>query len=320
MSRASDGLLALLVALGVWVGSARADEPGRAPDIPVPMPGRAAADKVVDRAPVWDWLEPEFQKGLEEAMHGIGLGPALRARRLAVALVDLTDPTHPRAAAVNGDQMFYAASLPKIAVMLAVFEKISTGEMELDQPLWDELWYMIRPSSNAAATRLMHKVGKEYIAEVLVSDRYRLYDPEHEGGLWAGKDYAKGGLWSRDPVHHLSHGATALQVARFYYLLQTGNLVSPQASRQMKRILKDPPMAHKFVKGIRSIRPQASIYRKGGTWDRYHADGGIVEREGAVYIAVALAESPKGREWLPAIIVAMDGIVGARSERSAGGR
>jgi beta-lactamase class A len=54
-----------------------------------------------------------------------------------------------------------------------------------------------------------------------VSPRYRLYDPRHYGGLWVGKDYAKSGLWRRDPLHNLSHGATAMQVARFYYLLKT---------------------------------------------------------------------------------------------------
>ena len=160
-----------------------------------------------------------------------------RRKRLAVVLVDVTDLEHPRVAAVNGDEMMYAASLPKIAVLLGAFEKIAEGKMKLDCDTEWQLHKMIKASSNTAATEMMHRVGKEYIARVLLSPRYRLYDPKHNGGLWVGKDYAKAGLWRRDPLHNLSHGATAMQVARFYYLLETENLVTPEHSRKMKEIL-----------------------------------------------------------------------------------
>jgi len=40
--------------------------------------------------------------------------------KMAVGLVDLQDPESPRFAQVNGDTMMYAASLPKIAILLAI--------------------------------------------------------------------------------------------------------------------------------------------------------------------------------------------------------
>ena len=156
---------------------------------------------------------------------------------------------------------------------------------------------------------MLNKVGKAYLARLLQSPRYRLYDPKRNGGLWVGKEYAKSGAWKRDPLHNLSHGATALQVARFYYLLETGQLVSPELSRQMKDILGHPAIEHKFVKGLKSVHPQSRIYRKSGTWRQYHSDSAIIEHDGRRYIAVALAKSPRGGQWLSDLIVAMDKLV-----------
>ena len=72
---------------------------------------------------------------------------------------------------------------------------------------------------------------------ILRSERFRLYDPLVNGGLWVGKEYGKSPAYERDPLHNLSHAATAIQTARFYYLLETNQLVSPQLSRTMKRML-----------------------------------------------------------------------------------
>src|SRR5207249_11825119 len=62
-----------------------------------------------------------------------------------------------------------------------------------------------------------------------------------DGGLWLGKAYGgPGDYWKRDPLHHLSHGATSLQVARFFLLLEQGRLVNPQYSAEIKEILSKP--------------------------------------------------------------------------------
>jgi beta-lactamase class A len=203
----------------------------------------------------------------------------------------------------------YAASLPKIAVLLAAFEKIAQGKMTLDPATEYSLTQMIKASSNQYATEMMHEVGKEYIAQVLLSPRYRLYDPEHNGGLWVGKDYAKAGLWRRDPLHNLSHGATAMQVARFYYLLVTDNLVTPEYCRKMREILLDSELNHKFVRALREIDPDAVVSRKSGSWSTFHSDSVLVERDGHRYIAVALSNNSNGSEWLGGIITELDTLI-----------
>lgn len=258
-----------------------------------------------------------LQSQLEQKLRRLNLDAAVDQGRLAVTLVDVTDPRHPRLAQVNGDDMVYAASLPKIAILLAVCERVHEGKLTLNDELRGVMTNMIRYSSNAAATDLIRRVGHEYINQVLTSPKYRLYDTRTNGGLWVGKEYAQGVAYQRDPLHNLSHGATAFQVARFYYLLETEQLVSPALSREMKAIMGDPGIQHKFVKGLMSVSPDAQIYRKSGTWQNWHADSAIVEHAGRTYIAVALAESPQGGEWLKKLICELDKIILNQPVRTA---
>lgn len=251
------------------------------------------------------WLQAQLRAKLKE----IGLDRVAAERRLAVALVDITVMDKPRVAAVNAHEMMYAASLPKIAILLAAFQKAQDGQLEMDAETRALLTQMIRKSSNSAATTMLERVGYSYVADVLQSDRYDLYDEKLNGGLWVGKPYAKKGAWKRDPMYNLSHGATPFQVARFYYLLETGQLVSPTACTEMLEILSKPAIEHKFVRGLNTYRPGSTIYRKSGTWRTYHSDSAVIERDGRRYIAVAMANHPSGSSWLSKVIVAMDDIV-----------
>ena len=255
--------------------------------------------------------DPVLQKGLVSYLNSLKLDRAADQKNLSVVVVDITDPFSPRMAYVNPNEMMYAASLPKIAILLGAFERISKGQMTLDEATLEKLQKMIRNSSDDAATEILNRVGKDYVNELLQSPRYRLYDPEKNGGIWVGKEYDRSPAYDRDPLHNLSHGATALQVARFYYLLETGQLVSPKISQLMKSILGQPAIEHKFVKGLKEIHPESRIYRKSGTWKQYHSDSAIIEHDdhNHRYIAVALAKSRHGEKWLSDLIVALDKLV-----------
>jgi beta-lactamase class A len=253
--------------------------------------------------------DPRLQKALEIRINALKLNSATEHKNLSIVVVDITDISEPRMAYVNPNNMMYAASLPKIAILLGAFEKIAAGEMILDDETLEKLKLMIQQSSNTAASEMLKRVGIDYLAELLQSPRYRLYDPEKGGGIWVGKEYGKAPARRRDPLHNLSHGATALQVARFYYLLETGRLVSPQLSLLMKSILAETEIEHKFVKGLKSVQPDSEIYRKSGTWGPYHSDSAIVEHDGRRYIAVVLAKSRHGEQWLQKLIVALDELI-----------
>ena len=280
--------------------------------------GAAQAALPADATVLREAADPTLQARLEARLVELRLNDSVSAGQLAVTLVDVTDPIRPRLAQVNGDEMLYAASLPKIAILLAAFQRIDAGELALDAENRDLLTRMIRQSSNTAATEMIHRVGRDYINDLLRSPRYRLYDEELNGGLWVGKEYGRGSAYERDPLHHLSHGATAFQVARFYYLLETGGLVSPKWSREMKSILGEPAIHHKFVGGLLHEAPEALIYRKSGSWREWHADSAIVEHDGRTYIAVGLARNARGGDWLKRLIVEFDGLILQSPVRTAG--
>jgi beta-lactamase class A len=265
------------------------------------MSSQAIAGTTTHSPSLWNCFDNVLQRQLDKTLTQLGLRKAVNNKKLSVVLVDITRLDKPRVAAVNGDEMQYAASLPKIAILLGAFVEIEQGEMKLDQDTRESLTRMIRVSSNQDATRMLNRVGKNRLLDILQSTKFHLYDPKVNGGLWVGKEYGKSAAYQRDPLHNLSHGATAMQTARFYYLLETGQLVGPRLTREMKSMLGNPGIHHKFVKGLADY-PDAKIYRKSGSWRQWHADSAIVEAEGHKYIIVALAEDPNGGTWLSRLI------------------
>ena len=145
-------------------------------------------------------VDTTLQNKLDQLIVNNSLEGEVSRNRLSVTLVDITDIEKPRLAHINGKNTFYAASLPKLAIMLAVFEEIHQGKLELTEELENSLKLMIQVSSNKEATRLYELVGPARIAEILQSDRYQLYDADTGGGLWVGKPYGKQPAWKRDPL------------------------------------------------------------------------------------------------------------------------
>ena len=216
-------------------------------------------------------------------------------KRLAVSLVDLRNPENIKYASINGDHMMYAASLPKIAVLLAAMECVKDCTIEYNNRIKADLRSMIAKSNNAATTRMIELLGFDKIAETMESEKYKLYDRNNNGGLWVGKKYAKSGKRNPDPLKGLSHAATVDQVARFYTMLAYGKLVSPEFNAEMMKYLVDPELHHKFVNTLDRIAPYADVYRKSGSWRNYHSDSALVfGPNGRKYVLVVLIEDPSG--------------------------
>ena len=288
-------VLTLLVLLAL--PAATAEEPTAAPPTGI-QPATALPVVVADDEwrSLYDSLDPALERRLAR---GLAADPErarlLRRKKLAVGVVDLSDPARPRFARVNGNVMMYAASLPKIAILLAAYQAFEDGSLEETPARHETLGRMIRVSSNSAATEMIDLLGFERIAATLTDPRYELYDRERGGGLWVGKRYAKQGRRYPDPLTGLSHGATATQVCRFYYLLATGRVIGPERSRQILGDLADPGLNHKFVRAVEQRAPRARLFRKSGTWKIWHSDSILVWGERwRRYILVAMVESEQG--------------------------
>lgn len=247
---------------------------------------QSALDRVLNENPKWKKL--------------------IKQKRLSVGLVDMRDEYNTKFAHVNGKEMMYAASLPKIAILFAAMDAIDKGELIETKAVTRDMKLMIAKSNNQASTRMIDRVGYNKIASVLTDPRYALYDKSHGGGLWVGKRYAAGGARNPEPMKGLSHAATAEQVCRYYYLMAKGKLISPQRSQQMMDIMADPLLHHKFVNTLDKIAPRARLYRKSGSWSNFHSDSVMVESKSRNYILVALAEDAGGEQIIRKLVYAVE--------------
>ena len=81
-----------------------------------------------------------------------------------------------------------------------------------------------------------------------------------------------------------------------------GDRVNDQRSSLFGKIVK-------FVKGLDGSG--CEIYRKSGTWSKFHADGALVDHGDKKYIAVALMEDEHGGEIFPKLITKMAALITA---------
>lgn len=281
--------------------SERVEHPATAPDsvfLPVDSTLQAKLDQATRDHPSWVQLADD--------------------ERLALGIVDFSDLDRPRYAAINGSEMLYAASLPKIGILLAAVHQLEEGTLSMSPAIERDLNAMIRVSSNAAATRMIDRVGGlEAVNEVLTHPQYQFYDAAKGGGLWVGKRYASDDQRNPDPIEGLSHAANVYQVCRFYTLLAQHRLINEARSEQMLEILDDPGLSHKFVGPLEERAPQAEIHRKSGSWRHWHADSALVWGPERQYVVVALVQYQGGGRVIQSVIPVVERVLGIEEDPSA---
>jgi beta-lactamase class A len=231
----------------------------------------------------------------------------MTTEQTAVGVLDLN---HLRLAMVHPDRIEYAASVPKVGILLAYFQLHPEAATHLDPQTRHELGLMAKASSNEMAAKFSRELGLRQIQQVL--DSYHFYDTNHGGGIWVGKHYGAGGERIGDPLADHSHAATVRQLLRYFLLLEQGKLVSPEAAKTMREIFTSPDIPHdniKFVKGLEGRDVQ--IIRKWGTWEDWYHDTAVVTGPGRHYILVALTHHPKGDEYLVELAKTVDDLMGA---------
>lgn len=255
--------------------------------------------------PLRSLTNPQLQKSLVAEINKNPEWKKLIAqKKMAVGLVDLSDPKHTKYASINGQNMMYAASLPKIAILLAAMDAIEKKELKETEDVKKDMKLMISKSDNKASTRMINRLGYKKIEAVMTDPRYMFYDENKGGGLWVGKRYGGGGDTNREPIKNLSHAASVDQVCRYYYLLAHGKLVSYSRSKQMLDIMGNPGLHHKFVNTIEKIAPKAKLFRKSGSWRTYHSDSILVWGEDPErrYILVALIDHANGEQIIRSLV------------------
>lgn len=250
-------------------------------------------------------VDPAFQARLEAIDAELRARYGMTTQQTAVGVLDLK---RLRLAMISPDRIEYAASVPKIGILLAFFQLRRDTTRQLDAQKKHELGLMVKASSNEMATRFSRHLGLAAIQEVLNS--CGLYDATRGGGIWVGKHYGKSDERISDPVGGHSHAATVRQLLRFYVLLEQGKLVSPAASETMREIFLSPAIPHdqiKFVKGL--VGRDVEILRKWGSWENWLHDTAVITGPNRHYILVALTHHPKGDDYLVDLAAAVDDLM-----------
>lgn len=237
--------------------------------------------------------DPALIQQLNSEICAAGYCALINDDKLSLALVIMPTEGASRLAMLNGHNMAYAASLPKVAILLGAMVTSQRGQLTLTDEVMADLDKMIRVSCNDCASRTLNLVGRENLLAILQEPDFAFYDDKRAGGLWIGKDYAAGTAYQRDPIKGLSHAATPYQVARLYYRLDNGSLLDSTHSEIMKDMLDDPGINHKFVRGLQDNGVIIKM-RKSGSWKNFHSDSVLVEHTGGHYIGVAIVEHPDG--------------------------
>ena len=263
--------------------------------------------------PLRKMIDTTLQEALEQKLMANSKWKSLiNQKKMAVGIVDLSNSDEVRFARINGNHMMYAASLPKIAILLAAMDAIEKGELKETPEVKKDMRLMISKSNNQAATRMIDRVGYEKLEAVMTDPKYEFYDEEHGGGLWVGKRYGGGGKTNREPLKNLSHAASVTQVCRYYYLLANGKLVNEKRSKQMLTIMENPALHHKFVNTLDKIAPNARLFRKSGSWKTYHSDSVLVwgEDPNRRYILVALIDDASGDQIIRNLVKPVEKVIG----------
>jgi beta-lactamase class A len=252
-------------------------------------------------------VDPVLQRQLEQ------IDTRLRAKHgLPSANVGVLDLEHSRVAFIHPDQIEYAASVPKIGILLAYFHLHPEAATTLDPETEGELALMIKASSNEMAAKHSRAMGLREIQQVL--NDYGFYDATRGGGLWVGKHYGPNSERIGDPVADHSHAATVRQLLRFYWMLDTGRLISPEASRKMRSIFLSPDIPHddlKFVKGLAGR--DLTILRKWGSYQDWLHDSALVIGPGRRYVVVGLTHHAAGDAYLEDLAREVDEVMAAMS-------
>lgn len=251
---------------------------------------------------------PALQAAVEALDARLRAKFGMTAEQTSAGVLDLNTL---RLALVRPDRIDYAASVPKIGILLAWFQLHPEAATSLDPVTRHELGLMIKVSDNAMAAKYSQLLGLKPIQQVL--DSYGLYDATHGGGLWVGKHYGKSTERYPDPVGGHSHAATARQLLRYYLLLEQDQLVSPAVSATMREIFTSPDIAHiqdKFVKGLSDRNVE--VRRKAGWWEDWFLDTAIITGEGRHYIVVAMTHHPKGDDYLVEFAAGVDDLLVGR--------
>ena len=222
--------------------------------------------------------ETELQATIEALLSG-------EQGAFAVVAMDLSTG---RGAAVNADEVFYAASLFKLSVMYEVLNQAEQGIVALDESLTLTPYYEsfgLGPRATLLCERF--SVREALVAMISFSDNavaVLLQDLVGAGNINASLE-ALGASETRLLEEDLP--VTAADIALFLDAIASGSAVSEAASAMMVELM----LGERFDNGLKAaLPPRAVVAHKTGNWYNATHEAAIVYAPGVSYLLVVLTD------------------------------
>jgi beta-lactamase class A len=248
-----------------------------------------------------------LEDSLRNIIKDLGLGGNFDAgedgeETISLAVVDLS-AKQPLLAGVQATNFIYPASVYKMYVAMEILKQVSAGQYQLSAPYivpahnavdkTREISFDPRPLLRAGDT-----VTVNYLLDLMITrsdnsaanclidlaSREKINTTIQENG-WAGSEVTRKFLkrTMEDPGYDTirSTQTNALHAADFLYKIQTGQLVNPWVSQQLKSLLGRQLDQAKLAAGLPR---QVMFYHKTGWWSNYTHDVGIVDEGRTRYI------------------------------------
>jgi len=247
--------------------------------------------------------EPQFTvKGRPDSILQQKLEASIKGFKGDVGIYVRHLPTG-RAAAIRADELFPTASMIKVPIMCALFDKIERGELKYDQTLTyrDSLKYddgiagsfrdstqivmlMISISDNTAALWCQQLAGtgtaiNEWLEEnSLHQTRVNSRTPGRRGD-WEAYGWGQ---------------ATPREMAELMMSIREGRAVSPDASEEIYRVLTKP---YWDGEAVSQIPPTVQVASKNGAVDGSKSEVVLVNAPSGDYVLCIMTKNQQDQRW-----------------------
>ena len=215
-----------------------------------------------------------------------------------------------QSAAINADSIFPTASMIKVSILCALFDRIEKGELKYNQLLI----YRDSLKADDGVTGSFRDSTKIILSEITM---LMITLSDNTAALWC-QDLAGTGTvindWlerngfhqtrvnSRTPGREADKATfgwgqtTPREMVKLFTLIRTGQAVSPDASEEMLRVLSKPYWDEMAVD---QIPPTIHVASKNGAVDASKSETVLVNAPSGDYIFSIITKNQSDRRWQP---------------------
>jgi beta-lactamase class A len=212
-------------------------------------------------------------------------------------------------ASINADSLFPTASMIKVSILCALFDKINKGELKYNQ----ELVYRDSLKHDDGVTGSFRDSTKILLSEIVMlmitlsDNTASLWCQQLAGSGTAVNDWLERNGFHRTRVNSRTPGreddrnrygwgqTTPYEMAELLTLIRKGGAVSPDASEQMYRVLTKP---YWDGQAISQIPPTIHVASKSGAVDASKSETVLVNAPSGDYVFCIITKNQQDQQWI----------------------